>query len=587
MEEQLTFKLPLSSDERQRLRKRQAQDLFAPLHNTAFQRVEISGCALPNAAASVAAAGLSALSRKRCLRDLVLSDCIAGLAPEEALKTLTALCEGAGSTWKGLRSVDLSSNALGSRGVAACTAVLVDQPLEEVYLSNNGLSAASVRMVRSHLCTQAETQLRVLHCTLNCIESDGLRELVRIVKQSPRLEQLRFSSLRADADAVRDLCVALQSTDRVRLLDLSDNGFDSSTARALGDALSAQRALEALMLRDLSLPADDLRVALAPLLATETSTLATLDLSGNELGPDGVDLVKDILHSCKLSLRCLYLADNELAGKGAMQIANALEEVEPSALRMLSIAGNFIRDVPLVTVAEQVLNLTLFESIDIDENYGTDDTIKAIRDALGDALAPTDKMVPEEEQLEEDEDEDEEIDLQSALSRLFNRVSKPREQSPTVPNLMRFDAPLAAVSETSTVPDMPEPSFDSPSRRLSTDIGATSPPPDTVLRAAGPVSPSSRQEVYSSARKLNKDLADIRESLSGFVAELNEVKDTGPRTLAFEDEVDEMLVADAAEKNGSAVLDVVGGFMVALFVVILVLSIAKSQEETTFSYRPV
>ncbi len=216
MASDLTFSLPQLQEERQRLKRKQATDLFAPLYTTPFTRVEISGCSVPDEAAIVAAKGLQALAKKKCLRDLVLSDCIAGLPTEEALKSLTTLCDAIG-TWKGLRSVDFSSNALGSRGVAACSAVLKDQPLEEVLFSNNGLAAPSIKLIRSYLCNDKETDLKVLHCTLNCVQSAGFLELVEIVKCSPKLQEIKFSSLRAEADATLQLCISLQVFDDLRV----------------------------------------------------------------------------------------------------------------------------------------------------------------------------------------------------------------------------------------------------------------------------------------------------------------------------------------------------------------------------------
>ncbi len=337
-----TFKLNLP--ERTSISKEQAVDLFAPLATERFETVEISGHCVTPAAAQVAANALSTLASKKCLRSLIISDCIAGLKVSEALSVLSALCDAVGKNWNGLRVVDLSSNALGSRGVAACVTVIRDQPhLEELILTNNGLAKTSTKLLRMHLCTRSQTNLKVFHCTLNCVESEGLKDITEIVKKSPNLEHLRLSSLRAGSDATSELCAALRICERLRVLDLSDNGFNEAGVEALAETLKNQKHLEALLIRDLSIDDDSLEQLLEAVLGSG-APLDTLDISGNDLTPESCPIICRLISTSGSTLKCLYLSDNELLGKGVMGIARTIEEEPPSALSVLSISGNKVRD---------------------------------------------------------------------------------------------------------------------------------------------------------------------------------------------------------------------------------------------------
>lgn len=584
MSSDLVFSLPQLQEERQRLKRKQATELFAPLHSQPFTRVEISGCSVPDEAATVAAKGLQSLARKKCLRELVLSDCIAGLPTEEALKSLTTLCEAVGS-WKGLRSVDFSSNALGSRGVAACASVLKDQPLEEVFFSNNGLAAPSIKLIRKWLCGDGKaTRLRTFHCTLNCIQSDGFVELVEIVKLSPKLEEIKFSSLRAESDATLELCRALQSFDSLRVFDLSDNALNEEGASVLGGVLKGQTRLEVLMLRDLGLADDELGEILNPLIETKPP-LQVLDLSGNEISAEGSQLVVDILHNFADSLQTLLLADNEMYDSGTLRIASALGDMDESALQSLSLSANMVRDFAAITIAENAIMLPFFSKLDIDENYLSEKAVSGIQTFLGDALGPMDKMVPEDERDEVDENEPEvnEEDVVAALERLALRAEPGNtEISPRVSDLItQFDSSSAGATP-----------GDPPFSEVSTSVDPSFETPQPRRRGSRPMSTQSdRDQVFSSAKKLNKDLQDIKQSLSGFVTELNEISETSPRELSLADSQSSLLAnldeEDKERNTNSFFFDVFGGLLMSVFVVILVLSIAASQEENSFSYRPV
>ena len=591
-----TFKLNLPG--RTSITKEQAVDLFAPLATERFETVEISGHCVTPPAAQVAANALSTLASKKCLRSLIISDCIAGLQVPEALSVLTALCDAVGKNWNGLRVVDLSSNALGSRGVAACVTVIRDQPqLEELILTNNGLAKTSTKLLRMHLCTRSQTSLKVFHCTLNCIESEGLKDITEIVKKSPNLEHLRLSSLRAGSDATSELCKALSNCASLRVLDLSDNGFNETGVDALSETLKYQKHLEALLIRDLSIDDDSLE-QLLDAVSESGAPLDTLDISGNDLTSESCPTICRLICASGSTLRCLYLSDNELLGKGIMGIARTIEEDSPSELRVLSISGNQVRDYECIKMATAALKLDQFLELDINENYASIETVNAIRRHLGEKLIANDEKMVEKDLQEEPEDDEElysDDEIQNAIEVLATvamergpLLSTSNEEIGLEENIANNDSeastqveldPLTAHASEITSDTMSVPTQQSVEPAGGNDLSGT-------------LSPA--KENTSSARKLNSDLAEIRGVLTGFVQDLSEVQDVPPRRIPFMDSEDteneeEELQDDEHDsrgKGGSDVVDVVGGLFVSIFVVILVLSIAKSNEEN-FSWRPV
>eukprot|EP01036_Dinobryon_divergens_P059933 gene59933-79931_t len=74
-----------------------------------------------------------------------ISDIIAGRPEEEALRTLTSICNSLSG--KDLIELNVSDNALGSKGVESCRGVLTCKKLERLFLCNNGLSAESAELI--------------------------------------------------------------------------------------------------------------------------------------------------------------------------------------------------------------------------------------------------------------------------------------------------------------------------------------------------------------------------------------------------------------------------------------------------------
>ena len=92
-----------------------------------------------------------------------------------------------------LTSLNLSSNALGPRGIMSCAALLEacgkSGKLRHVWFCDNGLSARACEMVKEYLAPadQSPTQLQTLHFFNNMSGSGGAIAVASIVECSPAL----------------------------------------------------------------------------------------------------------------------------------------------------------------------------------------------------------------------------------------------------------------------------------------------------------------------------------------------------------------------------------------------------------------
>lgn len=115
--------------------------------------------------------------------------------------------------------------------------------------------------------------------------------------------------------------------------------------------------------------------------------------------------------------------------------------------------------------------------------------------------------------------------------------------------------------------------------------------PETARRGFHPMSgQSDREQVFSSAKKLNRDLLDIKDDLTGFVSALNDISDTLPRELSLADSQSSLLASlddeEEEKRTNPFFLDLCGGLLLSIPVVFLVMALAASQEDL-FVYRPV
>ncbi|XP_067222149.1 NLR family CARD domain-containing protein 3-like [Chanodichthys erythropterus] len=210
------------------------------------------------------------------------------------------------------RSVQLNDCGVTDEGCAALASALRSNPshLRELDLSGNKIGSSGVKL----LCAVLEDP----HC---------------------KLEKLWLKDCGVTDKGCAALASALRSNpSHLRELDLSANKIGDSVTFLSAVLEDPHCKLEILGLRycDLTNEGCD---ALTSALRSNPSHLRHLDLSGNELGNVGVNLLSDVLanHLCKVEI--LWLSDCCITDEGCAALASALRS-NPSHLKQLCLTGN-------------------------------------------------------------------------------------------------------------------------------------------------------------------------------------------------------------------------------------------------------
>ena len=345
------------------------------------------------------------------------------LAPRDFSRSL-AVYRALGVTLrtKRLRLVDLSDNAVGTKGIEACRDFLSGQDgLEEVTFSNCGLSAEACRSVSDLLLFRTPTRLSLLHFNNNMSGSGGGIAIADVVKGSSYLRDLRFSSSRCGVDGALAFAAALPCAPELRRIDLSDNTFNARGLAALSSAISSLSALEELNLGDTAAGNVGMAALAAALIGGACSrTLRVLNVSSNELSVKGARSIARCVRRLEV-LEALDASGNELGPAGARVIARAFGQrssrrrvatlVSPDPLASIALEGNEIGSSAAVIVAKAAVEaLPALASLRLAENSISADGMVSLRAALASAGKSTalDHFEPDDDADDEDDDDGDE-----------------------------------------------------------------------------------------------------------------------------------------------------------------------------------
>lgn len=394
----------------------EAEELLRPLKEpgNSYTKVCFSNRSFGLGAARVAEPILASL--KDQLKVVDLSDFIAGRPEAEALEVMnvfSAALEGSV-----LKSLDLSNNALGEKGVRAFGALLKSQKsLEELYLMNDGISEEAARAV-CELVPSTE-KLRVLHFHNNMTGDEGAIAISEVVKRSPLLEDFRCSSTRVGSEGGVALSEALKGCSHLKKLDLRDNMFGIEGGVALADALSKHANLKEAYLSYLNLE-DKGTVAIANAFKDSAPLLEVLELAGNDVTPAAAPALAACF-AAKQHLLKLNLSENELKDEGTIQISKSLEGL--AQLTELDMSTNAIRRAGARVLGHLVVKKPGFQLLNINGNFISDEGIDDVKEIFKNSpemLGPLDENDPEGGDDEKDSEEEDNVDETELESKLKN-----------------------------------------------------------------------------------------------------------------------------------------------------------------------
>jgi Ran GTPase-activating protein (RanGAP) involved in mRNA processing and transport len=320
-------------------------------NTTTITRIKLSNKSFGNEAVAVLAPKLASLIN---LQVADLSDIIAGRETSIGLNVLSTISE-ALSQSPHLVEVDLSENALGPRGVAACRPLLSSvESLKRLTFNNDGLSAEAMNEIRDLLLFRGPdtpTVLDKLHFWNNMSGDGGGTAIASVVELSPLLSDFRLSSTRCGSEGGANILKALGARCTLRHVDLSDNTFGGAAAPLLRSLVSNNLQLITLNLSDLSLENEAVATVLECLsVGVARPEMTFLDLSFNGV-VDGHEVLKHfpaMVSNCP-QLKTFGFEENEIGSRGALRISRGMSNSK--ALVNMNLKMCDIRDMGALAIA--------------------------------------------------------------------------------------------------------------------------------------------------------------------------------------------------------------------------------------------
>ena len=231
--------------------------------------------------------------------------------------------------------------------------------------------------------------LHTLDLSNNHLGTKGMEKLQRLLSSHPTLRTIRLArnGLKGRR-AIRHLVKAVTDNAVIRTLDLSHNQLsDTQIASYVATLLDSREVACRLSELDVSNNGTHLTDKAAwalggALVQGHNTTLLTLKLSGNALGPAGGDALGTLL-KLSHSLQALHVANCNLGDQGVVYICQGLlwAENEP-ALRVLDVAWNVLHDTAAEAVAQVLQHNGTLHTVQLECNGIGDRGASALAAAL-------------------------------------------------------------------------------------------------------------------------------------------------------------------------------------------------------------
>jgi len=235
-----------------------------------------------------------------------------------------------------LRSVEL---------VSLCEMLRTDSRLTALKLNNasmrfNDAAAISEALLSNYTLTS-------LDLADNDIGSLGAAELAAALEHHPEIMSLDLRNNSIGATGAAALCELLQETSALTELDLRSNRIEETAAALFAQALELNDSLTRLDLGGNSIRNEG-AISLAEVLLVNSSSLTSLNLARNDIGPAGAAALGLALCS-NTALSSLMLNGNDIGDAGATALAEALHG--NCALTSLNLSGNELSSAAAVALA--------------------------------------------------------------------------------------------------------------------------------------------------------------------------------------------------------------------------------------------
>ena len=212
-----------------------------------------------------------------------------------------------------LKHFNFSENYIGSVGANAIFQALRRvATIEDLLLNRNEIGDSAAHAIAT--CVQDSKHLRVFSAEDNLLTNDGGSMVWTAIAKNTEapLVQVNFSGNKFDTAWC--MSNAFRASQHLETVSLARNCLNSSTGRVFADAVISERW-------------------------GAKRTLTSLDLGGNNLGPEGTTVLARALANAS-QLQLLWLDENKLGARGGTALAKSLKQ--NSSLTMLDISNNML-----------------------------------------------------------------------------------------------------------------------------------------------------------------------------------------------------------------------------------------------------
>lgn len=350
-----------------------------------------------------------------------------------------------------LIDLDLSDNAMGSKGVTACATILGGAPaihsLERLTLCNNGLSSDTMNEVADLLTQENDGKciamnLSKLHFFNNMSGNEGCIAFERIMTRcTNKLADVRFSGTRARVEGSKYITNVLKflsdsgNLENLTHLDLADNTFcEHECYECLADAIKSCVNLSHLNINDCSIGDDGIQL-ICNALVLSNAQLQELIMGGNEITAFGAKAIAKLVKNVNKTLVKFSVEDNELTSRGIKRIVDAFgSDSVIQHLVLNSCECGIIGGEAILGMAERLNEKSSIRSLELNGNAFPEHLVEKFEEIFGNNLSEMDDNDEEEdfdadleEESEDEEERDEEHDEQpddniDDLANAFSQV---------------------------------------------------------------------------------------------------------------------------------------------------------------------
>ncbi|XP_041959882.1 NACHT, LRR and PYD domains-containing protein 3-like isoform X5 [Alosa sapidissima] len=187
---------------------------------------------------------------------------------------------------------------------------------------------------------QSPNSLTELDLNHNDLGDSGVQLLSKgLSSPNCKLQTLRLAECKLSENACGVVAAVLQSPNSLTELDLNHNDLGDSGVQLLSKGLSSPNCkLQTLRFADCKLSDKSCEIVASVL--QSANSLLQLDLSDNDLGDSGVQLLSKGLSSFNCKIHTLRLSDCLISEKGCGFLASALSS-NPSHLKLLDLSYNY------------------------------------------------------------------------------------------------------------------------------------------------------------------------------------------------------------------------------------------------------